>query len=63
MAEVDDLFMVEGEDDALMIEAADGTAVTFIGSCSPRDIRLDTLKFSPAKRIIIATDNDEPGKK
>lgn len=63
MAEVDDLWIVEGEDDAWRLEAAGATVTTFLGGCSPRDKRLERLKFSPAKRFIIGTDNDEAGKK
>lgn len=61
--ETDNLFVVEGEDDVLRILAAGGTAIGFPGGITPRDKRLNYLKNCPAKRIIIAVDNDKAGEK
>ena len=61
--EYKDVFIVEGEFDALSISEVGGQAVA-LGSTASVHRFIDTLKKRPTdKRLIIALDNDEAGKK
>ena len=61
--EYKDVFIVEGEFDALSISEVGGQAVA-LGSTAGVHKLIDTLKKRPTdKRLVIALDNDEAGKK
>jgi 5S rRNA maturation endonuclease (ribonuclease M5) len=59
--EGNELWIVEGEDDIMRLEAQGAPTTGFPGKTSPRDKRLNKLKACPAEKIIVGTDNDESG--
>ena len=59
--ESEELWIVEGEDDVLRLAAVGVSTIAFIGTTSSRDKRFPKLKNCPAKKIVVATDNDDAG--